>query len=224
MRKLVSLYRSPGGKLDLNQVNSACELLEEGKVIAIPTDTIYGLAGKVDNSEALNKIYQIKGRDSAKPLSVCVSKNDDIESIAHINASQKVAIDMLLPGPVTIILDRLETLNKDLNPAMPKIGVRVVEHSFVMTLCHTVGPLALTSANKTGGLSPVTVEEFEDMWNEIDLVFDDGPIQSPTMIDCRLGSTVIDLTKPKKYKMVRRGQGANRTVSILTRLGYREIK
>lgn len=231
MTRVIKTLYNKSGQINREDLDIACELLEKGGVIAMPTDTLYGLAAKVDNQIALDKIYKIKGRDQKKPLAVCLPKHDDIKHIADTTKLHPLILSSLLPGPITIILPRLESLNPKLNPGLENIGVRVPDHTFAMALSHVVGPLALTSANRSGQASPICVEEFEELWPELDAVFDSGKLQNRDGLisleeetyRLKLGSTVVDLSKPRAYTIIRPGSGLNRTVNILNRFGYKNL-
>lgn len=229
MQNIIKLVHTHTGRIDADQVKAACQVLDNGGILAIPTDTIYGLAARADDSKALKKIYSIKGRDLSKPLSVCLRDTESIQNVAIINETQRKLINLLLPGPVTILLERSESLNKDLNPGIKTVGVRVPDHNFIKVLCNYVGPLALTSANRSGEIDPIKIHDFENIWDKIDCIYDEGCLQR-WILDAsdfrhgRLGSTVVDLVKPKTYKIIRQGMGLNRTINIIERFGYRHVK
>jgi tRNA threonylcarbamoyl adenosine modification protein (Sua5/YciO/YrdC/YwlC family) len=229
LQKIKQLFYMRGGLLDRDQIKFACSILNSSGVIALPTDTLYGLVAKASDSTALNKIYKIKGRDPTKPLAVCVASVEAITEVADIGKISMNVFRSLLPGPVTLVLNRSSKLNKDLNPEINTIGVRVPAHSFIIALCHELGPLALTSANKSGEKSPLVIEDFKEIWDELDCIFDNGVVkdnvieQSHISATNRAGSTVIDLTdqEMKYYKIIREGCALNRSVNILTRYGFR---
>ncbi|XP_029102186.1 threonylcarbamoyl-AMP synthase isoform X3 [Scleropages formosus] len=148
--------------------------LKEGEVVAVPTDTLYGLACLAQNSEAIKKVYDMKGRNGKKPLAICVGEIEDIYRYCKVTVPESLLRD-LLPGPVTLVLERSETLNEDLNPFTP---------------------------------------EFRDLWPRLGLVVDGGQIgdRSP---QSRLGSTVIDLSVPGKYRIIRPGCALSSTTDVL---------
>ncbi|KAJ8340871.1 hypothetical protein SKAU_G00331620 [Synaphobranchus kaupii] len=121
--------------------------LKEGRVAAVPTDTVYGLAALAQNSDAIKRVYEIKGRNGQKPLAICVGEVEDIYKFCKVTVPEALLRD-LLPGPVTLVLERSEALNSDLNPFTPLVGVRIPDHAFIRQLSQMCGePLALTSAN-----------------------------------------------------------------------------
>lgn len=228
--KIIKLLLSRGGLLDQGQVTTVCDCLNRSGVIAIPTDTLYGLAARVDDSKALKRIYQIKGRDANKPLAICLPHIDYIDQVAQVQDVNPRVISCLLPGPNTILLKRSKNLNPDLNPGVDTVGIRVIDHEFVIVVSSMVGPLALTSANRSGGMDPTTIMDFEELHSEVDLIIDR---LTPTRLGVvgdyvkpldSLGSTVVDLTKKNFYTIVRAGCNLDRTRAVLDRLGLRELK
>ncbi|XP_061072316.1 yrdC domain-containing protein, mitochondrial [Conger conger] len=188
--------------------------LKEGHVAAVPTDTIYGLAALAQNSHAVKKVYEIKGRNGQKPLAICVGEIEDIYKFCKVTVPEALLRD-LLPGPVTLVLERSAALNSDLNPFTPLVGVRIPDHAFIRQLSQMCGePLALTSANVSAQTSTIAVEEFRALWPSLAVVVDGSPIgdQSP---ECRLGSTVIDLSACGRFRVVRPGCALSATVNIL---------
>jgi tRNA A37 threonylcarbamoyladenosine synthetase subunit TsaC/SUA5/YrdC len=113
-------------------------------------------------------------------------------------------LDSLLPGPVTLVLQRGESsiLEKSLNPGIGTIGVRVPDCEFIREVSRGSGSvLALTSANLSGDRSSVCVKDFENLWQHCAYVYDGGLLPSG-----RAGSTIVDLTKVGKYKIIRPGR------------------
>ncbi|KAF5899422.1 yrdC domain-containing protein, mitochondrial isoform X2 [Clarias magur] len=182
-------------------LQATLKALKEGQVIAVPTDTIYGLACLAQNSEAIKRVYDIKGRNGDKPLAICVGEIQDIYKYCKVTVKEELLKD-LLPGPVTLVLERSEELNTDLNPFTRLVGVRIPDHPFISRLCQMCDePLALTSANISAQSSTLAVHEFEELWPSLALVVDGGPIGDLS----RLGSTVVDLSVPGRYRIIRPG-------------------
>uniref|UniRef100_A0A8C4ZKI9 Threonylcarbamoyl-AMP synthase n=1 Tax=Gadus morhua TaxID=8049 RepID=A0A8C4ZKI9_GADMO len=187
--------------------------LKDGLVVAVPTDTIYGLACLAQHHDAIKKVYDIKGRNGQKPLAICVGEIQEIYKYCEVKVKEELLAD-LLPGPVTLVFERSEVLNKDLNPFTPLVGVRIPDHGFLRRLCQMCEePLALTSANISSQTSTVAVHEFQDLWPRLALVVDDGPIGDQN----RLGSTVVDLSVLGKYRVIRPGCAFSSTVDLLQR-------
>ncbi|VUZ52281.1 unnamed protein product [Hymenolepis diminuta] len=161
-------------------------ILLSGGVIAVPTDTIYGLACCSLSSSGINRIYEIKGRDESKPLAVCLDKAASLPQWSNTQGIDKKLFSALLPGPVTILLPRLnnDPLNPLLNPNVKEIGIRVPDCPLVCRISEALAkvskpdyfvgegdihggkqgvfpsaiPLVLTSANPSGQLSTISPE------------------------------------------------------------------
>lgn len=230
MANIVKLIYNKSGQINLGQYELACEYLtKKGGVVILPTDTLYGLAARVEDSDAIERIYSIKGRDRNKPLAVCLGSLDDVANVAEKEGLDQRLLPSLLPGPVTVLLRRKENLNHKLNPGHDVIGVRVPDHNFITAICNTIGPLALTSANKSGESSPIESTDLEELSNDVDCIFDQGTLQklvpdANVMRIQRLGSTVIDLTRTRYYTIVREGCAFHRSETVLQRFGYRKSK
>ncbi|NXL82843.1 YRDC protein, partial [Leptocoma aspasia] len=128
-----------------------------GGLVAVPTDTVYGVACLAQDSAAVRSIYRLKGRNGAKPLAICLGDVERLYRYCRVNVPDELLRD-LLPGPVTLVLERSEELNKDLNPFTSLVGVRIPDHPFMRDLARACsGPLALTSANISSQGSTLTV-------------------------------------------------------------------
>ncbi|XP_053942699.1 threonylcarbamoyl-AMP synthase isoform X1 [Cuculus canorus] len=196
-------------------VATTARALLAGGLVAVPTDTVYGVACLAQDTGAVQSIYRLKGRDGGKPLAICLGEVDHIHRYCQVNVPDELLRD-LLPGPVTLVLKRSEELNKDLNPFTSLVGVRIPDHSFVRDVARACsGPLALTSANFSSQASTLTVLEFQDLWPHLSLIIDGGPIGDVQSPECRLGSTVVDLSVPGKFIIIRPGCALTSTVEIL---------
>ncbi|KAH6825058.1 DHBP synthase RibB-like alpha/beta domain-containing protein [Perilla frutescens var. hirtella] len=193
----------------------AIEAVKAGKVIAVPTDTLYGFACDACSMEAIHRIYEIKGRKHTSPLAICVGDVQDIQRFATTDHLPLGLLDSLLPGPVTVVLRRGDSsiLEKSLNPGLDSIGVRVPSCDFIRLISRgSQSALALTSANLSGQPSSVDVKDFENLWQHCERVYNGGVLPSG-----RAGSTVVDLTKPGEYKILRPGSAKEETIAILER-------
>lgn len=197
-----------------NVLDTAVASLKNGNVIALPTDTIYGVAALAQSTEAVKKLYQIKKRHEEKPVAICVGNVEDVYKWGKVTIGEDVLQD-LLPGPVTLVFERTEALNPELNPTTQLVGIRIPDHEFVRQLSLACNePLALTSANvSTVGQSSLRIEEFKDIWSKLDLILDGGVIGLTE--HCRKGSTVVNLSVSGKFSIIREGSAYNQTISIL---------
>ncbi|XP_016399629.1 yrdC domain-containing protein, mitochondrial-like [Sinocyclocheilus rhinocerous] len=113
--------QSSGEQQEWTEILSATvKALKAGQVVAVPTDTIYGLACVAQHSAAVRRVYDIKGRNGDNPLAICVGDVQDIYRFCKVSVKEELLRD-LLPGPVTLVLERSSTLNGDLNP-FTKVG------------------------------------------------------------------------------------------------------
>ncbi|KAF6150479.1 hypothetical protein GIB67_030280 [Kingdonia uniflora] len=202
------------------RVEEAIGAIKDGKVIAVPTDTLYGFTCDACSTEAVHKIYEIKGRNQTSPLAICVGDVSDIKRFAVTDHLPHGLLNDLLPGPVTVVLRRGEhsTLERSLNPGLDSIGVRVPDSKFIRAVAHgSESALALTSANLSGKRSSVSIKDFECLWEHCAYVYDGGLLPSG-----RSGSTIVDLIKLGKYKILRPGSALKETVVILHKYSLQE--
>ena len=212
-RKLAAAFK--------NVPEAEAALLQE-RVIAVPTDTLYGIAALASSESAINAIYDIKKRDPAKPLAVCVADHHDVAKICHTTHLPEGLLNDLLPGPVTIILDRRrdsKQISNALNPGVDALAVRIPDFPFLRAICRQVQtPLALTSANLSGEQSPVHTSEFGHIAESCAIVFDHGALGRQLDLSealKRAGSTIVDLRTPGIFKIVREGSALEATKLIL---------
>jgi L-threonylcarbamoyladenylate synthase len=182
-----------------NSIEIAAEMLKSGDVIAVPTDTVYGIACLSNNSQAISSLYDIKIRDSLKAIPVLIS---DLEQLSQISGTlspnaEKLAL-AFWPGSLTLVVPK----GKAISPALTSydtIGVRIPDHDWLRTLIRKAGPLAATSANISGQPSPTIASEVLNQLKErIPAIFDGGT--------CKLGvsSTVVDCSTDD-VKILRQG-------------------
>jgi len=201
----------------------AAEDLKSGDIVAVPTDTIYGVACLVQIRPAVDKLYALKGRHPEKPISICLAEIEDLFKWSKVTVSRDLLAE-LLPGPVTLCFDRLPTLNPDFNPDARLVGIRVPDHSFVRQICRDVqgSPVALTSANVSQAQSCLEVSEFiDDLGSGLSKVFDGGRLicDEGQETRSRQGSTIVDLSLQGHYKIIRNGSALQDTVAKLEKYG-----
>nr|KAF6313906.1 hypothetical protein mPipKuh1_008759 [Pipistrellus kuhlii] len=167
-----------------------------GSLVVIPTDTLYGLACLVRSSMVLDAVYHLKGCSEAKLLAVCLGHVVDVYRCCHVKIPEGLLKD-LLPGPVTLVTERLEELSKDLNPFTSPVGIWIPDHALMQDLAQMFGePLALTSANFSSQPTSLNVEEFQDLWPPLSLVIDGGPMgmaRAPSVASAQLWLTCLCL-------------------------------
>ncbi|XP_017003198.2 threonylcarbamoyl-AMP synthase [Drosophila takahashii] len=203
----------------------ARQCLLSGQVIALPTDTVYGLACDANNEPAIQRLYEIKGRDEHKPVAICVHNIAALRRFGQAAHLSDELLTRLLPGPLTIVIERTPQLsNRFLNPSTSKIGIRIPDFKFMRDLCAVWQdqPLALTSANRSSAPSSLQVSEFRSLWPQLGAVFDAGQIGLTE--ERRLASTVIDLATPGYFEIVRAGVALKPTLSLMEEFGIQARK
>lgn len=175
---------------DDSQVKAVGEILRSGALAAIPTETVYGLAGNALDGECAKKIFEAKGRPSDNPLIVHISKVQDWnELVTEIPEKAKALADAFWPGPLTIILKKSSRVPDEVSGKLDTVAVRMPSDKIARAIIDAAGvPLAAPSANLSGKPSPTTAEHvIEDMTGRIAAIVDSGKC------DVGVESTVISL-------------------------------
>lgn len=182
-------------------LETAADLLRKGGLVAVPTETVYGLAGNGLDADAVEKIYEVKGRPAVKPLSLMVPDEGAMDRYCReVPEQARMLARHFWPGPLTIVLSAKETIPSIVLAGGKTVGLRCPDHPLTLRLLQNCKiPLAAPSANPSGAPSPKTAEEVLEYFDGIiDAVIDGGP--------CGIGteSTLIDMTQTP-YKILRRG-------------------
>ena len=172
-------------------VDLAVGLLEKGEVVALPTETVYGLGADAVNSEAVAKIFAVKQRPSFDPLIVHVGSYEQVDEVADVPDELREVIDKLMkahwPGPLTLILPKKECVPDIVTSGLPSVAVRMSAHPLMKAIIRKLGrPIAAPSANRFGRISPTSASAVEkELSGLIPMIIDGGA--------CREGleSTII---------------------------------
>jgi L-threonylcarbamoyladenylate synthase len=155
----------------------AVQALLAGEVVAIPTETVYGLAGAINSNAAIEKIFKIKNRPATNPLIVHISKHEDIDLVATEipQAALKLA-EALWPGPLTLVLKKQPGISDLITAGSNTVAVRMPKHPLTLSLLqHLEIPIAAPSANPFGRVSPTMAGHVFDYFNgTIPLILDGG--------------------------------------------------
>lgn len=174
---------------DIKDIEKAAEILKNGGIAAIPTETVYGLAADAFNGEAVKKIFEAKGRPQDNPLIVHISDFEQIYKIAReVPESAKKLCERFWPGPLTVILPKREEVPEETSGGLDTVAVRMPSNKIANKIISLSCPLAAPSANISGFPSPTSFSHVEcDMTGRADAICDGG--------DCDVGveSTVITL-------------------------------
>jgi L-threonylcarbamoyladenylate synthase len=176
---------------DRELLQRAAEMLKQGKLVAFPTETVYGLGANGLDEKAVASIYQAKGRPSDNPLILHIADKQDISQlVTHIPANAKVLIDAYWPGPLTIVLQRKPIVPDSVTGGLDTVAVRLPDSVVARELIALAGvPIAGPSANTSGRPSPTSAQAvLDDLEGRIDGIVDAG--------NCEIGveSTVVDCT------------------------------
>ena len=172
-------------------VRRAVELLSAGEVVALPTETVYGLAANALNPEAVAKIYSIKGRPSHNPIIVHIADLPMAKRcVAAWSANAEKLANSFWPGPLTMVLPRAETIPEIVTGGGETVGVRWPAHSFIQAVIRDCGfPLAAPSANLSNAISPTSASHVsKQLGGKLQLIVDGGASH------VGIESTVIDLS------------------------------
>lgn len=172
------------------ELNKASKLLNDGELVAIPTETVYGLGANALNKNACLNIFKAKCRPSDNPLIVHIAKPQDAEKIAYTNNLYYKLAEKFMPGPLTVIIPKRDIIPYEVTAGLNTVAIRCPIHKVANKLIEIAGiPIAAPSANTSGKPSPTTANHvFDDMNGRIPLILDGG--------ECEVGveSTVISIT------------------------------
>jgi L-threonylcarbamoyladenylate synthase len=215
-------------------LDKAVQILKDGGLVGIPTETVYGLAGDAANASALQKIYSTKGRPAGHPLIVHIAC--PVNSLMTADEAKEAWRDSLSvwsrdvspqalllacafwPGPLTMILPKAKSVLSDVTGGQETVGIRSPNHPIAQNLLKRFdGGLAAPSANKFGRISPTSAHHVHDEFGEDLLVLDGG--------DCQVGieSTIVDLSRWDTHGSVVLRPGAISKQEIETVLGQSKL-
>ena len=183
-----------GDNADEEQIRQAGDILKAGGLVAFPTETVYGLGGDALNPDSSKKIYAAKGRPSDNPLIVHICRWEDIYRIAEpVTEEAKRLAEAFWPGPLTMILQKKDTVPKETTGGLETVAIRFPSHPVARRLIEAAGGfVAAPSANASGRPSPTMAEYVaEDMNGRIDMILDGGAV------GIGLESTIVDVSGPE---------------------------
>ncbi len=157
----------------------ALALLTENELVAIPTETVYGLAGNALNEAAVVKIYSAKDRPSFNPLIIHVPTVEAIKQYAELDSISQQLAEAFMPGPFTLLLPKKDIIPDLVTAGSDKVAVRIPKHPLTLRLLHQLNfPLAAPSANPFGYVSPTNARHVLDgLNNRVDYILDGGPCE-----------------------------------------------
>lgn len=164
---------------DAAGIDAAAALLRAGRLVAVPTETVYGLAARADSAEAVAGIYRAKGRPDFNPLIVHVPGVTEAEALAHLDGRARALAAAFWPGPLTLVQPKRDEapLAAAVTAGLPTVALRSPAHPAMRAVLEATGlPLAAPSANRSGGVSPTSAAHVAaSLGGKVNLILDGGP-------------------------------------------------
>ena len=171
---------------DFEEIISA---LKAGELVVFPTDTLYGIGADPFNENSIKRVYMAKNRPFDMPLSIAVSNERMMESVAVLNDNARKLIRKFLPGPLTVMLTKKPNLPDMLTSGSNQIGIRIPDHPFALRLIDKFGPITATSANLHSRPDPIDSSiPLKDLKNSAKICVDCGKTKHSTP------STIVDVS------------------------------
>ena len=185
-------------------LEEAASLLLRGEVIVCPTDSGYALSANGLDEKAIQRVFDVKGRSFANPIHVAVATLEDATRYAEVSEAARVLAEAFLPGALTLVMPRKDTVPSRLTAGLPTIGIRIPDSLAILALARrTHCPITTTSANVSGKETPFSAQEavdrLEGSLDMVALVLDQGSIAT------REVSTLVDLSTPEP-QILRQGR------------------
>jgi L-threonylcarbamoyladenylate synthase len=196
---------------DAAGIAEAAAILREGGLVAVPTETVYGLAARADSEAAVAAIYRAKGRPDFNPLIVHVASIDEARRLAWFDERAERLAEAFWPGTLTMVLPQREdaALAPAVTAGLPTVALRCPSHPVVRALLASAGrPLAAPSANRSGAVSPTTAAHVAaSLGEEVDCILDGG--------QCEAGieSTIVALREDGSWQLLRPGPVTEEQIS-----------
>ncbi len=184
----------------------AQEVLRAGGLVAFPTDTVYGLGAEIGNAEAVAQLNRIKGRMESKAIPVLAAHVVDLRQVTKpLPDMAKLLATRFWPGPLTLVVWRSPDLIPEVSP-FETVGVRIPDHPLTLAFLAQTGPLAVTSANRTGSPDPLSAADvLAELNGAFDLLLDGG------LAPGGMASSVVDCTQ-EEPRLLRRGPISNEAI------------
>ncbi len=193
-------------------------ILNQGGIVALPTDTVYGLAVRFDLDLAVSKLKSLKGRDADKPFTFLVSNLSQIEKIAHLKERDYQLVEKCLPGPITFLFLKQASLDDKYTNGLNTVAIRMLADETINQIIEAVNqPLLLTSANLSGEKAAFTSEEVYSVFNEkieAILVGESQMKMASTIVDSSSETLLLKRTGPISLPEIKRKAGLDMKISI----------
>lgn len=175
------------------EVAAAARAVKRGEIVGVPTDTVYGIAADLYDEAALDRLYELKGRDDGKPIAILVASLEQGLSLGAMSDRALELADQHWPGAVTLVVPRLDTAPDWLGDTKRRtVALRCPDHPVALALLDLTGPLAVTSANKSDDEPVQSAEEAKAVFDGDVLTYLPGESGGGDP------STLVDLTQPSE--------------------------
>ncbi len=179
----------------------AANIIKNGGLVVIPTETVYGLGGDGTSKDSARKIYEAKGRPSDNPLIIHISSPEQAEAYAYTNPTYYKLAKAFMPGPLTVVLPKKDTVPSEVTGGLDTVAVRCPSHPTARAIISAAGvPIAAPSANTSGKPSPTRAEHVAaDLDGKVDMIIDGG--------ECEIGleSTIVMINADESLTLLRPG-------------------
>lgn len=181
-----------------DDIEEIVDILKNNGVISVPTDTVYGVCARIDSKKAHDNLILVKNRPETKPFPVMCANEEQIKGIAIVNEKAEKIIKSFMPGPITIVLNKKETVPDYVTNGKKTIAIRMATSKTLEKIILALGaPIFMSSANQSGEKTSESLEEIEKNCPKINGILE-GKIK------LGVGSTIIDCTS-EKIKVLREG-------------------
>ncbi|MUV85710.1 threonylcarbamoyl-AMP synthase [Natronomonas sp. CBA1123] len=173
-------------------LTAAVAAIRRGDLVVYPTETVYGLGADALDADAIERVFEAKGRPRDKPLSMALPDADVAADYTDPSELELAFCERFLPGPVTVLLERNDRVPDALVASKDRVGIRVPDHDVARDLARRTGPITATSANRSGEPSARRVDEIDATIREGAVVIDGGetPGTESTVVDVSAGEIV----------------------------------
>lgn len=182
-----------------SELMSSIGALSSGSVVALPTDTVYGLAAKATSEVGMDALFALKGRSDTQPIAVLVGSLAMAQEIAEFCPLATSLATRFWPGPLTLVLKRKSNFRANLGGDPANVGVRFPDSGLIASICSEIGPIAASSANLSGTETKVSASQVrEEFGDQLGAIIDGGDLTGSA-------STVVSLADGG-LKLLREGE------------------
>lgn len=198
-----------------NNIRTAAKYIQEGKIVAFPTETVYGLGANALNSMAVAKIFELKERPSFDPLIIHIADLCDLEKLVLYTDKRIFELaEKFWPGPLTMIMPKSNIVPDIVTSGLPTVGIRMPGNKIALDLIRESNcPIAAPSANKFGHISPTTSEHVKKQLPNVDYILDGGKTS------VGIESTIITFTA-KGFQILRTGIITQEEIEVIVPFDY----